>query len=175
MIPVYLALGSNLDNPARQLQSALTELAALPLCHVEAVSSTYQSPAVGPGEQPDYLNAVLKLRTSMSAQQLLGATQAIEDNHGRQRKERWGARTLDINILLYGDEKINTNELQVPHPSINQRNFVLYPLAEIGGEQLTLPSMGVLGSLLANCPRGDLSRTPVSLTINSQSSQGATT
>ncbi len=168
MTLVYLALGSNLDNPEKHLQTALEELSALSGAHIKAVSSIYQSPAVGPGEQPDYLNAVLRLSTTMSASQLLEATQAIESKHGRERKVRWGARTLDIDILLYGSEEIHTPGLQVPHPRMSQRNFVLYPLAEIADEHMLLPSMGVLGSLLANCPRGQLAQTQISFAMQNE-------
>ena len=163
MTPVYLALGSNLDDPAMQLHAALVEFAALPHCRIVAASSAYRSEAIGPGNQADYLNAVLMLNTSLSAVELLSATQAIETKRGRVRSERWAARTLDIDILLFGDEIINTTTLQVPHPRMAERNFVLYPLAEIANHKMVLPSMGVLGSLLAKCPRGDLVKTNVSL------------
>jgi len=168
MTLVYLALGSNLDNPAEHLQTALEDISALPDSQVESISSIYQSPAVGPGEQPDYLNAVLGLSTTMSALQLLKAAQCIENKHGRVRKEHWGARTLDIDILLYGNDEIDTDDLQVPHPRMSQRNFVLYPLAEISDEQMLLPSMGVLESLLANCPRGQLAQTQISFTMQNE-------
>jgi 2-amino-4-hydroxy-6-hydroxymethyldihydropteridine diphosphokinase len=163
MTPVYLALGSNLDDPASQLRAALAELATLPHSQIDITSSAYRSAAVGPGNQADYLNAVLKLTTSLSALELLSATQAIEIKRGRVRGERWAARTLDIDILLFGDEIINTTTLQVPHPRMSVRNFVLYPLAEIANQKMVLPSIGVLGSLLAKCPRGDLVKTNVSL------------
>lgn len=163
MTPVYLALGSNLDDPARQLRAALAELAALHHCRVDAVSSAYHSAAIGPGNQADYLNAVLKLSTTLGAVELLSATQAIETKRGRVRSQRWAARTLDIDILLFGDEIIHTLTLQVPHPRMATRNFVLYPLAEIADQKMVLPSIGVLGSLLAKCPLGDLVKTNVSL------------
>jgi len=163
MTPAYLALGSNLNDPASQLSAALMELAALRHCQIDTVSSAYSSAAVGPADQGDYLNAVLRLSTSLSASQLLTATQAIETKRGRIRGERWAARTLDIDILLFGDQIINTETLQVPHPSLAVRNFVLYPLAEIADEKMVLPSIGVLGSLLAKCPQGDLVKTHVSL------------
>jgi 2-amino-4-hydroxy-6-hydroxymethyldihydropteridine diphosphokinase len=163
MTPVYLALGSNLDDPASQLRAALAELAALPHGQIDVISSAYSSAAVGPGNQADYLNAVIKLVTSLTALELLRATQAIEIKRGRVRGERWAARTLDIDILLFGDEIINTTTLQVPHPRMSVRNFVLYPLAEIANQKMVLPSIGVLGSLLAKCPRGDLVKTNVSL------------
>ena len=163
MTTAYVALGSNLDDPAAQLRIALEQIHALPHCHIEGASSAYSSAAVGPGHQPDSLNAVVKLATSLAPAQLLEAIQAIERERGRIRTQRWGARTLDLDILLYGREEIFTENLQIPHPRMADRNFVLYPLAEIAGEQLMLPCGGVLGSLLANCPSGDLVRTQISL------------
>ncbi len=164
MTTAYIALGSNLGDPASQLNIALDELSTALHCQLEAVSSAYSSAAVGPGEQPDYLNAVAKVTTSLTPSQLLMAIQAIENKAGRVRTQRWGARTLDLDIILYGQQEIQTDSLQIPHPRMGERNFVLYPLAEIAGEQLVLPCGGVLGSLLANCPLGDLVQTQVSLT-----------
>jgi len=156
MTTAYIAMGSNLSNPSQQLQLALDALSSLPRCRIEKTSSHYRSEALGPGEQPDYLNAVVKLQTSLAPAQLLDALQTIENNQGRVRNQHWGARTLDLDILLYGQDKIDTQRLQVPHPRMNQRNFVLYPLAEIASDKLILPCGGVLGSLLEKCPRGDL-------------------
>lgn len=163
MTTAYIALGSNLNDPAIQLRTALERLAALPHTHIEAISSAYSSAAVGPGDQPDYLNAVVQLATSLNPGQLLKAIQVIENSQGRVRIQHWGARTLDLDILLYGREKVETETLTIPHPRMIERNFALYPLAEITGEQLVLPCGGVLGSLLANCPLGDLARTQIAL------------
>jgi 2-amino-4-hydroxy-6-hydroxymethyldihydropteridine diphosphokinase len=163
MTSAYIALGSNLDNPAGQLRDGLDELSKLPHCQLDGVSSAYSSAAVGPGEQPDYLNAVAKLTTQLSPTQLLQATQAIENKQGRTREQRWGARTLDLDIVLYGEREIQTSDLQIPHPRMFERNFVLYPLAEIAGAHLVLPCGGVLESLLAKCPQGDLQQTQLSL------------
>ncbi len=163
MTTAYIALGSNLSDPASQLRAALKQLNSLPHCHITAISSVYRSTAVGPGEQPDYLNAVVKITTSLPPPQLLDATQVIEQSQGRVREQRWAARTLDLDILLYGCEKIDTPSLKIPHPRMAKRNFVLYPLAEIAGEKLMLPCGGVLESLLATCPAGNLVRTQVQL------------
>ncbi len=163
MTIAYIALGSNLDDPAVQLRRAVEHLGTLAHCRITAVSSAYTSAAIGPGKQPAYLNAVLAMDTSLSAVQLLAATQAIESRQGRVREQRWAARTLDLDILLYGQATSASRQLQIPHPRMAQRNFVLYPLAEIAGEQLLLPCGGVLGSLLTRCPRGDLHRTQVAL------------
>ncbi|MDN6088124.1 MAG: 2-amino-4-hydroxy-6-hydroxymethyldihydropteridine diphosphokinase [Enterobacterales bacterium] len=135
MTRVYIALGSNLANPLHQVQSALNALAELPQTKLIATSSLYRTPPLGPQDQPDYLNAVVALDTDLSAENLLDHTQKIEQEHGRVRKdERWGPRTLDLDILLFGDEIINTERLTVPHYDMKNRQFMLYPLAEIAPE-----------------------------------------
>ena len=135
MTRVYIALGSNLANPLHQVQSALNALAELPQTTLIATSSLYRTPPLGPQDQPDYLNAVVALDTDLSAENLLDHTQKIELEHGRVRKdERWGPRTLDLDILLFGDEIINTERLTVPHYDMKNRQFMLYPLAEIAPE-----------------------------------------
>lgn len=135
MTRVYIALGSNLANPLHQVQSALNALAELPQTKLIATSSLYRTPPLGPQDQPDYLNAVVALDTDLSAENLLDHTQKIELEHGRMRKdERWGPRTLDLDILLFGDEIINTERLTVPHYDMKNRQFMLYPLAEIAPE-----------------------------------------
>jgi 2-amino-4-hydroxy-6-hydroxymethyldihydropteridine diphosphokinase len=163
MSTAFIALGSNLDNPAGQLQLAVTEIRALEESSVISVSPVYSSTAVGPGEQPDYLNAVLSLHTRLTPESLLDHLQALENRHGRVRTERWGGRPLDLDILLYDDLKISTERLEVPHPAMNERHFVLYPLADIAGPKMVLPSGAVLGTLLAQCPRNDLVLTEVTL------------
>ena len=156
MITAYIALGSNLQNPAEQLRTALEAIDRLPRSKRLRTSSFYRSAAVGPGEQPDYLNAVLALATELPARDLLGELQAIEQSRGRVREQRWAARTLDLDILLYGHQIIDTPDLCIPHPRMAQRNFVLYPLLEIGGAKLLLPDGRELGTLLKSCPSGDL-------------------
>lgn len=156
MIASYIALGSNLQQPAEQLQKALNAIKGLPDCALCAVSSFYRSTAVGPGDQPDYLNAVLRLHTKLTPLSLLDALQRIENDQGRTRETRWGARTLDLDILLYGNHLIDQPRLTVPHRAMPQRNFVLYPLLEIAGPNLMLPNGSDLGTLVAACPQGEL-------------------
>ena len=151
----YVALGSNLDNPRKQVAAALEELAQLPGTRCLASSACYRSKAAGPGSQPDYINAVAALETSRPALQLLRLLQGIEDCHGRQRHQRWGARTLDLDILLYGNEAIDHPDLQVPHPRMHQRAFVLQPLFELA-PGLSLPCGATVAALLARCPRQGL-------------------
>ncbi|TGD70931.1 2-amino-4-hydroxy-6-hydroxymethyldihydropteridine diphosphokinase [Mangrovimicrobium sediminis] len=163
MIDAYIALGSNLAQPLLQLRAAVAALAALPHSELLACSSAYRSAAVGPGEQPDYLNAVAQLRTDLPALALLDALQAIEAARGRVREVRWGARTLDLDLLLYGEQAIDHPRLQVPHPRLSERAFVLYPLGDVAPANLLLPGGEELGKLLAACPRGDLAATDLSL------------
>ncbi len=113
---------------------------------------------MGPGDQPDYFNAVAAIDTALSAFALLDALQSIENAHGRTRsKERWGPRTLDLDLLLFGDATIDDARLKVPHPGISERAFVLHPLYEIAPD-LTLPTLGPLAELLRKCPPQRLQR-----------------
>ena len=158
MTRVYIALGSNLANPLHQVQSALNALAELPQTKLIATSSLYRTPPLGPQDQPDYLNAVVALDTDLSAENLLDHTQKIELEHGRVRKdERWGPRTLDLDILLFGDEIISTERLTVPHYDMKNRQFMLYPLAEIAPE-LHFPSGESLQSVVAQLGAEPLTR-----------------
>ncbi|WP_226666157.1 2-amino-4-hydroxy-6-hydroxymethyldihydropteridine diphosphokinase [Microbulbifer aggregans] len=151
MTRCFIGLGSNLENPAGQLRSALDDIHALPRTTLENCSSFYTSAPIGPGEQPDYVNAVAQLETALAPNELLDALQAIEQRHGRERSVRWGARTLDLDILLFGSEIIDTTRLTVPHPRMAERNFVLEPLAELTPE-LQLPDGRDLATLLRQCP-----------------------
>ncbi len=154
---VYVGLGSNLDGPRVQVAAGMNELADLPGTEVEACSSLYESEPMGPQDQPDYVNAVVRLRTALAPEALLDGLQAIERRHGRQRTRHWGARTLDLDILLYGEQQIAGPRLQVPHPGIAERSFVLYPLAELDS-QLEIPGRGSVQDLLSACPKGRLVR-----------------
>lgn len=131
MTTAYIGLGSNLENPAKHIISALRDINALADCTLLAVSNTYRSIAVGPGEQPDYVNAACALKTTLSAIALLDALQAIEQQHGRVRDIRWGARTLDLDLICYSDLQCETERLILPHPRAKERDFVLRPLLDI--------------------------------------------
>lgn len=131
---VYIALGSNLENPLQKVTSAVAEIATLG--NVRAQSPWYRSKAIGPGMQDDYINGVLCLETELEALTLLARLQAIEDRHGRLRTIRWGARTLDLDILLFNQCVINTDQLVVPHPRMTERNFVICPLSDIAPDLL---------------------------------------
>lgn len=156
---VYIGLGSNLATPCEQLRAALAALAALPESRLAAVSAAYASDPLGPPDQPRYLNAVAALDTRLAPLQLLDALQAIELAQGRERKdERWGPRTLDLDILLFGDRLIDEPRLQVPHYHLHARPFVLYPLADVAPADLQLPDGRTLAALLAHCPFSGLER-----------------
>ena len=128
MVKVYIGLGSNLDDPQAQLKKAIIALEMIPSSSVVKTSSFYKSKPVGPQDQPDYINAVIELDTELSAPVLLDYLQVIENEHGRQREQKWGARTLDLDILLFGEEVIHDDRLVVPHVEMHKRGFVLFPL-----------------------------------------------
>lgn len=156
MIRVYLGLGANLDAPQQQLQQAVNALMQLPHSQLAAVSSFYGSKPMGPQDQPDYVNAVAALDTQLAPEDLLDALQRIELEQGRQRKdERWGPRTLDLDILLYGEAVLATPRLTVPHYGLHQREFVVYPLLELAPD-LQVPGLGSLTAIAVNVPRNGL-------------------
>ncbi|PRD12731.1 2-amino-4-hydroxy-6-hydroxymethyldihydropteridine diphosphokinase [Pantoea coffeiphila] len=149
MMRVYLALGSNLADPLHQVQSALDALAAIPQSRLIACSSLYRTPPYGPPDQPDYLNAAVALDTELSPEALLDHTQRIELEQGRVRKDhRWGPRTLDLDIMLFGDLTLATTRLTVPHYDMHNRAFMLLPLREIAPD-LCLPDGTRIADLLA--------------------------
>lgn len=156
----YIGLGSNLQNPIEQIHAARAAINALSQIKEQAFSSLYQSLPMGPQDQPDYVNAVMAVATDLSPIELLRRLQTIENNSGRVRGERWGARTLDLDIVLYGDQVLDLPDLTVPHLGLTERAFVLYPLYEIA-PQLIIPTKGKLVDLLANCPLAGLKRLPV--------------
>ncbi|HEY8157947.1 MAG TPA: 2-amino-4-hydroxy-6-hydroxymethyldihydropteridine diphosphokinase [Methylobacter sp.] len=158
LITAFIGLGSNLENPAEQIKSARTAITQIPGVRELAFSSLYHSPPMGPQDQPDYVNAVMCVATGLPPIDLLRRLQHIENDHGRVRKaERWGARTLDLDMLIYGDQLIEMPDLIVPHPGLSERAFVLYPLFEIA-PQLVVPGKGHIVDLLAQCPMNDLKR-----------------
>jgi 2-amino-4-hydroxy-6-hydroxymethyldihydropteridine diphosphokinase len=147
MITAYIALGSNLDNPIKQLEQALSALATLPGCELCQVSPFYQNPAVGP-PQPDFINAVAELHTSLTPSTLLKTLQQIEQRQGRIRMaERNTPRTLDLDIILYGKQTIHLPNLTIPHPRLYERAFVLVPLYALA-PTLILPNGKSLGQCI---------------------------
>ncbi len=139
MITAYIGLGSNLSDPAKQIKNAVQAILKLEQCQIQRVSSLYFSRPMGPQDQPDYMNAVLVISTSLTAIELLDALQNIENLAGRIRKDnRWDARLLDLDILLFDQQIIDSERLIVPHYGMKIREFVLMPLHEIAPE-LILP------------------------------------
>lgn len=158
---VYLGLGANLNEPRQQLDNAITALQTLDGCELISVSHYYASKPMGPQDQPDYVNAVAAIKTHLLPEQLLDLTQQIELKHGRVRKaERWGPRTLDIDILLFGDQTINSERLIVPHYGLTEREFVVYPLLEIA-PNITLPNGTALHSVTATLALNELHQLPL--------------
>ena len=148
MTVAYIAIGSNLASPLEQVNAAIQALGEIPQSRIVALSSFYRTPPLGPQDQPDYLNAAVALETSLAPEALLDHTQRIELQQGRVRKaERWGPRTLDLDIMLFGDAVINTERLTVPHYDMKNRGFMLWPLFEIAPE-LVFPDGSSLKTLL---------------------------
>ncbi len=137
-IVAYIGLGANLGDRWLNLQQALKELAALPTIEIGPLSSVYETAPVGMTEQPDFLNMAAQVRTTLSARGLLDALLHIETEMGRTRTVRWGPRVIDLDLLVFGDIQITLPGLVVPHPRLQERDFVLMPLVEIA-PTLVLP------------------------------------
>ena len=152
---VYVGLGSNLGEPRNNIGLAVAALKQLAATRYIADSGLFLSRPMGPQDQPDYLNAVAKLETRLSPQDLLAALQQIETDLGRVRERHWGPRVIDLDILLFGVHSIDEPQLQVPHAGIAVREFVLYPLHKLEPD-LVIPVHGKLSSLLEQCPQNGL-------------------
>ncbi len=137
MPTVYLGLGSNIDNPPVQLEAAVAALRRLPATHVQRISPLYVSKAWGKTDQPDFLNMVVEIDTALPPASLLRAIKQIEAAQGRTPGERWGPRPVDIDILLYDKQEINTPTLVIPHPRMWERAFVVRPLADLAPDLLS--------------------------------------
>ncbi len=145
--PAYIGVGSNLEEPRLKVLAAYTALAGMARTRLIATSPSYVSRPFGPVAQPDYVNAVAGMLTQLGPGELLEQLQAIEREFGRpDRRERWGPRVLDLDVLVYGRERRQEAELTVPHPGIVERNFVLYPLADIAPD-LEVPGLGRVSEL----------------------------
>ncbi|PLY15250.1 MAG: 2-amino-4-hydroxy-6-hydroxymethyldihydropteridine diphosphokinase [Sedimenticola sp.] len=155
---VYIALGSNLDNPQAHLESALSEIEKTPgIAQVRSSRFYRTTPVGGPPGQADYINAAARMKTNISPELLLKTLQEIEQAHGRVRHVRWGARTLDLDILLYGQRVIDDVDLIIPHPRMHERAFVLIPLLDIAPGDLDIPGKGLLNALVAGISRNGVS------------------
>jgi len=149
-VPAYVGIGSNLDDPERQVQAAFHALSLLPDSRLVARSATLRNPALGPQPQPEFVNAVAGLLTRIPPVDLLDALLDIERRQGRDRRSdaRWGPRRIDLDLLVYGDLILDTDRLVIPHPGIASRNFVLFPLLEIA-PGLRIPGLGPVRRLAA--------------------------
>lgn len=153
----FIGLGSNLAEPSVQLAQAVIRLAALPDTELVAQSPFYRSRPVGPQDQPDFVNGAVWLRTTLSPLALLDHMQEIEQAHGRVRVQHWGPRTLDLDLLVYGDETLSEPQLTVPHPELPNRDFVLQPLLDLD-PALTLPDGTSIADLRSRCPDNQLQK-----------------
>ncbi len=143
---VYIGLGSNIDQPYRQIKNAIVALDELAETRVIKDSGYFKSRPMGPKDQPDYVNAVVEIETAICADDLLKHCQRIEQQQGRIKLRRWGERTIDLDILLYADKQIQTEDLTVPHPGICLRDFVYMPLLQLDPD-LMIPGKGLLNAI----------------------------
>lgn len=147
--PAYIGIGSNLESPAKQVSQAISALRQLPNCLLVHESGFYRSAPMGPQDQPDFINAVVSLLTQLDAAKLLSGLHDIEEKHGRERNaEQWGPRTLDLDLLAFGNQTSDSEKLKLPHPRIAERNFVLLPWNEIT-PQFRVPGLASVADLAA--------------------------
>ena len=155
MTIAYIGLGSNMNSPVKQIKSAITSIEEIIYTKIIGVSSLYKSKPVGPQNQDDYINAVIKIETKLVPYQLLECLHDIEEKHGRIRKEHWGPRILDLDILIFGNEIMVDEKLTIPHPEIENRSFVLAPLIEIDPDCI-IPKKGLASDLLATIGKDNI-------------------
>jgi 2-amino-4-hydroxy-6-hydroxymethyldihydropteridine diphosphokinase len=154
----WLGLGSNLHQPVAQVREALKQLNAVDGIEELRTSSFYRTPPWGDEQQDDFINAVMQIETSLDPVTLLAKLQSIENKMGRQRDDRrWGPRLIDIDLLLYGDEQYQSNELEVPHPRMHERAFILVPLSELDAD-LKIPGYGSIKVFLQELDCSGVSR-----------------
>lgn len=153
----YIGLGSNMSQPEQQLQTAKDAIDALADCKVIKCSSIYRSKALTLDDEPqdDYFNAVIQIETSLDSEKVLDTLQSIEENQGRVRHKRWDARTLDLDIILFGDQSIKTQRLTVPHAEMANRDFVLLPLYQIAAD-ISIPGNTTLKKLITKLANNSL-------------------
>lgn len=157
-VVAYIGLGSNLGDSVATLSAAASALAAMPETELLNSASLYKSAPVGTDKQPDYINSVCGLKTTLAPEELLLRLLDIERSFGRQRSGRLGeSRTLDLDLLLYGNQSMGTDQLTLPHPRLHERAFVLYPLSEVAPD-LVIPGHGPVAELLRNCQHQRIER-----------------
>lgn len=155
----FIGLGSNLQEPTAQLARAIAELAGLPETTLVAQSPFYASSPVGPQDQPDFVNGAAWISTGLEPHALLDQLQAIEQAHGRERLKHWGPRTLDLDLLVFGNQVLDDDRLTVPHQELPNRNFALQPLLDLKPD-LKLPDGTTIANLRAQCPDNRLRKLP---------------
>lgn len=148
-VVAYIGLGSNQAKPFLQIRDAMTNLAKVPDIRILQDSGCYTSSPMGPQDQPDFVNAVAEISTTLSAHELLAYCKKIEQQQERIRTRHWGERTIDLDILLYGDETIHTETLEVPHPGLCVRDFVYLPLLKVNPD-IIVPKAGLLREIIAS-------------------------
>lgn len=160
MVKAYIGVGSNLNDPQRQVEVAIASLNKIPQSHVSCASSFYRSTPLGVKDQPEFINAVAEVETSLAPHALLAHLQRIEKEQGRVRDgTHWGPRIIDLDILLYGEQHVSTDDLRIPHPEMMKREFVIYPLAEIV-PSLILPDGAPVAACQVACPSRGIQRIP---------------
>ncbi len=164
-VSVFVGLGSNLDDPCEQLTRALAAIDNIAQTNLLQSSPFYRSAPIGPADQNDFINAVARLETALSPQQLLQGLQAIENSQGRVRQQKWGPRTLDLDILTYAHLQMSSDELTLPHAQMHLRSFVLQPLADIAGTDFNISGLGRLDELLAACPENFLQKIDITVPL----------
>lgn len=157
MTAAFIGLGANLGQPRRQLEAAIAEIDRLPHTRVVRRSSFYRSAPLGYSDQPEYVNAVVQVETGLPAERLLAELQAIERAHGRERNFPNAPRTLDLDLLMLGNLEMTSPHLQLPHPRMHERAFVLIPLVEID-PRAVVPGHGAAKELLRKCGHQSLER-----------------
>jgi 2-amino-4-hydroxy-6-hydroxymethyldihydropteridine diphosphokinase len=154
--PVYIGVGSNVDNPTAQVRLGISKLPSITALRVVCVSPLYGSRPFGPIAQPDFVNAVVGALTQLDSRKLLAQLQALERSLGRPaRHQKWGPRVIDLDLLIYGRQCSRGGNLDLPHPGIAERNFVLFPLADIAPD-LDIPGLGPVAELAARVSREDI-------------------
>lgn len=168
-VPACIGLGANLGDAAGSVRAAIAALASLPQTHLLRASRLYRTPAWGRKAQPDFINAAVLVETALAPRELLQALLGIEQTFGRVRTPdgRWGPRTLDLDLLVYGDARIDEPGLQVPHPYLTRRGFVLVPLLEIAPE-LEIPGFGPARNALSTLPTDEIANIKALSVDNSQ-------
>ena len=148
METAFISLGSNLSHPVKHILDAFSQIDKLDNVVVSKLSSLYKTRPIGPQDQSDYINAVAIVKTKLMPIDLLFALQGIEREHQRKRSVKWGPRSLDLDILLFGKLVMNTRDLIIPHPELVKREFVLIPLLEVTNQDFTIPKYGKINKYI---------------------------